>query len=128
MGTLAVEDRDVMRVILEEVKKRDLCFVDATLEQYSSVAELGRTLEVPVYVLGSVSQIDQGVRDAATLKIRFNDFVSDCSKRGYGVGTLRTTPLALQLLGTELPRLARQGIVVMGVSEIVRAKALTPKG
>jgi len=127
MGGLAVEDRDVMRVVLEEVRDRKLYFVDATQEQYSEVEELGRVLEAPVYILTPVSQIDRGVKEAASLKIRFDDFVADCSRRGYGVGVVNASPQVLELLGRELPHLARQGVVVMGVSEIVRAKALASR-
>lgn len=125
MGSLAVEDRDVMRSLLEEVKELNLVFVDATAEKYSTSIELGREIDLPVIALDSVADVERGHGNAATVGIRFDDFVDVCRKRGYGVGVVVPQEGTLEVLESRLDALARQGIVVMGLGEVLRVEDLT---
>ena len=47
MGSMAVEDRDVMRALLEELGERELFFVDSTDEQYSLAGGIGEAHDNP---------------------------------------------------------------------------------
>lgn len=124
LGELAVEDRDVMRPVLEEMKRRGLYFVDATRSAYSSVPELARELGVPVYLVTSVSEVDEGKSDVSTVTIRFEDLARKCRAQGYAVGIIHAKEGTHAVLARELPRLAREGIVVMGLSEVMKVHAL----
>jgi hypothetical protein len=124
MGGLAVEDRDVMRPVLEELKERGVFLIDATQAQYSTVPDLARELEIPTYIVTSISQIDAVRRDAATVGIRFEDLVRRCRAKGYAIGIIHASEGTLEVLEERLPRLAREGIVVMGISEVMKAHAL----
>jgi polysaccharide deacetylase 2 family uncharacterized protein YibQ len=124
MGSLAVEDRDVMRPILEELKKRDLFLIEATHSQFSTVSELAREIEVPIFAVTSISEVDAGRGDAGTIGIRFDDLVRRCRAKGYAIGIVHPKAGTLTVLEDRLPRLAREGIVVMGLSEVMKAHAL----
>jgi len=125
MGSLAVEDRDVMRPILEEAKKRNLIFVDSTQEKFSTAADLGREIDVAVLTILGSGDIERGHTNAGTIQIRFDSFVKDSEKKGYGIARVRLQEGTLDVLERALPVLARRGIVVMGVGEVVRAERLT---
>jgi polysaccharide deacetylase 2 family uncharacterized protein YibQ len=122
MGSMAVEDRDVMRAILEELEERDLFLVDDTEEQYSLAEELGRETGTPVLVTTRSSQIDERRGDLSSVQIRFDAFVNQCRNRGYGVAIVRSRDTTLQVLEEQIPRLAQEGIVVVGLSEIMRIR------
>lgn len=124
MGSLAVEDRDVMRPVLEEMAEKGLFLVDPTTSDYSVVPELARELEVPVYEVTSVSQVDAGRKDEGTIGIRFDDLVRSVRAHGYALGIVHPKEGTLDVLEDRLPQLAREGIVVMSLSEVMRAHAL----
>ena len=124
MGSLAVEDRDVMRPVLEELRDRDLFLVEASRSQYSTVPALARELELPLFTISSISEVDAGRMDKATIGIRFDDLIRRCRAKGYAVGVIHAKDATLSVLEERLPRLAREGIVVMGLSEVMKAHAL----
>jgi polysaccharide deacetylase 2 family uncharacterized protein YibQ len=124
MGSLAVEDRDVMRPVLEELGKRDLYFIDAARSEYSTVPELARALEVPIFTISAVCEVDAGRRNEGTIGIRFDDLVRSVRAKGYAIGIIHAKDGTLAVLEDRLPRLAREGIVVMGLTEVMRAHAL----
>jgi polysaccharide deacetylase 2 family uncharacterized protein YibQ len=124
MGSLAVEDRDVMRPVLEELHARNLFLIEASRSQYSTVSELARALELPFYTVTSISEVDAGRRDEGTIGIRFDDLIRRCRAKGYAIGIIHARDVTLAVLEERLSRLAREGIVVMGISEIMRAHAL----
>lgn len=124
MGSLAVEDRDVVRPILEEFQKRNLFLIESTQSQYSAVPDLAREIGVPIFEVTSISEVDAGRRNAGTIGIRFNDLVRRVRAKGYALGLIHAKEGTLEVLEEQLPRLAREGIVVMGVSEIMKLHAL----
>lgn len=123
-GTLAVEDRDVMRAILEELVEPKLVFVDDTREEYSTARDLGREIGITVISVPNRSIVDQGRPDAYAIGVRFDDFVDSCRPNGYGVAILQLKERTIEVLRERIPRLAREGIVVMGLSEVAKLKAL----
>ena len=123
MGSLAIEDRDVMRPILEETRDRDLFFLDSTREQYSVAPSLGRDVGVPVLTLWKASFVDHQVQNSsAAIGIRLDDLVRHSLARGYGIGLIHARNATLQVLEERLPRLAREGVVVTGLSEVLDAR------
>lgn len=124
MGSLAVEDRDVMRPVLEELKKRDLFLIESTRSQYTIVPELAREIGIPLYQITSISEVDQARRNAGTIEIRFNDLIRRCRAKGYAIGIIHAREGTLKVLERRLPQLVREGIVVMGLSEVMKAHAL----
>ena len=124
LGSLAVEDRDVMRAVLEEIHKRGLFFLDTASSPYSTVQELAHEIGVPLYQVGMVSRVDERWHDAGSIGIRFDDLVRSARSRGYAIGIIHPRRATLEVLRDRLPRLAREGIVVLGLSQVMKAHAL----
>ncbi len=124
MGSLAVEDRDVTRAVLEEIHKKGLFFIDSAGAQFTTVPELAHEVGVPFYETSSISEVDAGHRDPGTIGIRFEDLVNRCRREGYAVGIVHARDGTYQVLADRLPALAREGIVVMGITEVMKMNAL----
>jgi polysaccharide deacetylase 2 family uncharacterized protein YibQ len=124
MGSLAVEDRDVMRPVLEEMKERDLYFLDSARSEYSTVPDLARELEVLLYTVTSLSEVDAGRRGQSAIEIRFDDLMRRVRVKGYAIGIIHAKSNTLKVLEDRLPRLAREGIVVLGLTEVMKVHAL----
>ena len=119
MGGLAVEDRDVMRPVLEEASERGLIFLDTTLEEYSVVRELGREVSVRVESIWKAGMIDERGGES-TVAIRFDSFVNISRSKGYGIGVIHAKEATLKVLAQTLPALAEEGVVVVPLSEVLR--------
>ena len=113
-----------MRPVLEELRERKLFFVDATHSQFSVVPELSRELDLPVYLVTSAAEVDEGKSSESTISIRFEDLARKCRAQRYAVGIIHARENTHAVLARELPRLAREGIVVMGLSEVMKVHAL----
>ena len=124
MGDLAVEDRDVMRAVLEELQKENLYLVDNTTSTYSTVPDLAREIGVLVFTAERSTEVDRSHRGEGTLGIRFDSLLDQARKAGYGIGIVHSSDAMLSVLKSRLPALAREGIVVMGLSEVMKAYAL----
>lgn len=124
MGSLAIEDRDVMRPVLEELAKEKLFFVDATGSTYSTTRELAHEIRLPHYLISSINEVDEGHTSAGTIGIRFDSLVGTCRAKGYAIGIIHANPATVEVLRRRLPQLAREGIVVMGLSEVMKGLAL----
>ncbi len=124
MGELAVEDRDVMRAVLEELAEKGVYLVDNTTSTYSTVEDLAREIGVQVFHAGSAEEVDRRHRGVGTLEIRFADLVKRATARGWGIGIIHSRESMIQILKEEMPRLLEQGIVVLPLTEVMKAHAL----
>ena len=124
MGSLAVEDRDVMRPVLEEFHSRGLFLLEASRSEYSVIPELAREIGVTIFTVASISEIDAGRNNEGTIGIRFDDLIRRCRAKGYAIGIVHAREATLSVLEDRLSRLAKEGIVVMGISEIMKVHAL----
>ena len=124
MGGLAVEDRDVMRAVLEELRARRLYFLDATQSPYSAVPDLAQELGVQALLVSSIAEVDEGRTSASTIAIRFQDLLRRCQAKGYAVGIIHPRAETHDVLVKLLPKMAEEGIVVMGLTEVMQAHAL----
>ena len=124
MGSLAVEDKDVMRPLLEELRDRELFFLETAHSDYTTVPDLARETGVLAYVVTSISEVDKGRRGEATVGIRFDDLIRRCRAKGYAIGIIHCKQSTLAVLEDRLPKLAREGIFVVGLTEVMKAYAL----
>jgi polysaccharide deacetylase 2 family uncharacterized protein YibQ len=117
MGGAAVNDRDVIRAVLGEVKRRDLLFVDAHGGGPSVVEEVGEEMGARTVTLGG--SLDGPKATAATIRARLKQLVSAAILRGTLVVSLRASPLSLAVLEGEIEKLSEQGIEIVPASRLV---------
>lgn len=117
MGSLAVEDRNVMRSILEEVRRRQGYFVESTRSTYSVVAAVAAELEVPTARLRN--NIDAGGGPLAGITANLEELAKQARKRGAAIGLIHPQPATVQALRRLLPLWAAEGLEVVPLSELV---------
>lgn len=117
MGSLAVEDRSVMRAILGEVRRREGYFVESTRSTYSTVPAVAAELEVPTARLRN--NIDAGGGSLAGITANLEELAGLAQRRGSAAGVVHPRPATVQALRKLMPRWAAQGLEVVPLSELV---------
>jgi polysaccharide deacetylase 2 family uncharacterized protein YibQ len=117
LGELAVEDRDVMRAVLQKVAERHAYFVESTASSFSVVRETAA--QVGAASLKLRDEIDApGVKEA---RVRRNlaALAEEAQERGVAVGLIHPYPATVAALKSLLPEWQRNGIELVPLSEIV---------
>jgi len=117
MGGAAVNDPDVMRAVLGEVKRRDLLFVDAHGGGPTLVEEMGEEMGVKTLTLGGT--LDMSGANAAGIRARLRQLVTTATQRGTLVVSFKASILTLGVIESERARLAEQGIEIVPASKLV---------
>ena len=117
MGSAFTMDADRMRVLLSEVKKRGLFFVDSVTSSRSCAYAVARELGVPaarrqVFLDNST--------DPAAIRARIAEAEGIARKEGRAVAIGHITkPATIEALREELPRLQSEGIELVRVSDLL---------
>lgn len=117
MGGAAVNDRDVIRAVLGEVKRRDLLFVDAHGGGPSVVEEVGEEIGARTLTLGGT--LDATNMNSAGIRAKLKQLTSTATQRGTLVVSVKANALTLTVLEAERDHLAEQGIEIVPASRLV---------
>jgi len=117
MGGAAVNDPDVMRAVLGEVKRRDLLFIDAHGGGPTLVEEMGEEMGVKTLTLGGT--LDMSGATVVAIRARLRQLVETATQRGTLVVSFRASMLTLGVIESERGRLAEQGIEIVPASRLV---------
>lgn len=117
MGGAAVNDPDVMRAVLGEVKRRDLIFIDAHGAGPSVVEELGEEMGVRALTLGGM--LDGTGATTASIRTRLKQLVRTAIQRGTLVVSFKANALILSAIEAERSLLAEQGVEIVSASRLV---------
>jgi polysaccharide deacetylase 2 family uncharacterized protein YibQ len=117
MGGAAVNDPDVMRAVLGEVKRRDLVFIDAHGGGPTLVEEMGEEMGVRTLTLGG--SLDMNGATTALIRLKLKQLVQTATQRGTLVIAFKANALTLGVLEAERAKLAEQGIEIVPASRLV---------
>jgi uncharacterized protein len=117
MGGAAVNDPDVMRAVLGEVKRRDLVFIDAHGAGPTLVEEMGEEMGVKTLTLGGT--LDMNAATAAGIRAKLRQLIMSATQRGTLVVSFRASMLTLGVIESERANLAEQGIEIVPASKLV---------
>jgi polysaccharide deacetylase 2 family uncharacterized protein YibQ len=116
LGSAALNDPDVLRAVLDELKRRDLPFIDAHTSGSSMVEEIGE--ETGARTLPVSASLDDARGTAASVRARVREIASDAIQKGSIVVMVRPSALVLDVLESELPRIKAQGIALVPISRV----------
>jgi len=116
MGSRMVEDEMKMRVILEEMKKRGLFFMDSRTSPHSRVYDLARSMGVKT---AKRHVFLDGRHTVAYIKRQLDLVAEVALENGCGIAIGHLHPTTLEALRTHLPRLAERGIQFVWLSEVL---------
>lgn len=119
MGSKATTDKELMSIVLEEIKKRGLYFIDSYTTDRSVALEVARSLG-----LRAASRqvfLDSGRRrnDPAYIRGQMEELAEIARKEGQAIGIGHPKAVTLKVLQEMMPELAEEGIQFVTVSEVV---------
>jgi len=117
LGSAAVNDADVMRAVLLELRHRDLPFIDAHGAGPSVAEQIGEEVGARVLTLGG--NMDGAGVNGAAARARLKQIVAAATQRGALVVSIRANAVLLTVLESERENLRAQGLEIVPASEIV---------
>lgn len=115
MGSAAVNDPDVMKSVLGELRRRDLPFLDAHGPGPSVVEEMGEHLGARTATVGAT--LDGAT--AASVKAKLPALVENAIQRGVIIVSIRANGAVLTALEAERAALAARGVEMVPVSSLI---------
>jgi len=116
LGSAALNDPDVMRAVLDELKRRDLPFINSYLTGPTMVEEIGEETGARTLLAGGSIDDDKGT--AASVRARVRELTSEAIQRGTLVVMVRPSALVLDILESELPKMKAQGLELVPISRV----------
>lgn len=116
LGSAALNDPDVMRAVLDELKRRDLPFINSYLTGPTMVEEIGEETGARTLLAGGSIDDDKGT--AASVRARVRELTSEAIQRGTLVVMVRPSTLVLDILESELPKMKAQGLELVPISRV----------
>ena len=116
MGSLMLEDRKSMRVILDELKIRGLYFLDSRTTPRSVGYELAQAIGVPS---ASRQIFLDNKQDVDYIKSQIELLIKKALKDGKAVGIGHLHPLTIKALKESAPRFRESGVTLVGLSKLV---------
>jgi len=116
LGSAALNDPDVMRAVLDELKRRDLPFLDSHTTGSSMVEEIGEETGARTLLIGG--DIDDEKGTAASVRARVRELAATAIQKGTLVVMVRPSTLVLDILESELPKMKAQGLELVPISRV----------
>ncbi len=116
LGSAALNDPDVMRAVLDELKRRDLPFIDSHPSGPSMVEQIGEETGARTLTVGASLDDDKGT--AASVRAKIKEIAATAVQRGSLVVMVRPSALVLDILESELPRIKAQGVELVPISRV----------
>jgi polysaccharide deacetylase 2 family uncharacterized protein YibQ len=118
MGSRYTGDRAGMRVVMEELRKRGLLFLDSVTTPKSVAPELARNYQVP---FATRHIFIDNVQNVAAVTAQLAKAESYARKHGAAIAIGHPHDATIEALSQWLPALESKGLVLVPVSAIVRA-------
>ncbi len=123
MGSAATADRELMRLVLGEIKKRRLFFLDSATTANSVAGEVCRDEGVPWIRRDVFLDVTAGKDEEETRRLigeRLHRLAEVARERGRAVGIGHDRALTLEVLRDTMPELEKEGIRFVRLSELLK--------
>jgi len=117
MGSLITQNKEIMKIILAEIKSRDLFFIDSRTTEKSIAYRLAREMGLPCGQRDIF--LDSEVNRKSILS-QIEKLIHLCQQRGRAIAIGHPYPETLNLLSEAITRIERAGIKIVPVSRIIR--------
>jgi polysaccharide deacetylase 2 family uncharacterized protein YibQ len=117
MGSRGTADREKMTIILKELKRRRLFFLDSYTTPESVVSEVGRSVGLPVLTRGVfLDNVDS--KPAIREVIRKLKILAREKGSAIGIGHYRKN--TLEVLKNDIPKLKNEGFKIISLKDLIR--------
>jgi hypothetical protein len=116
-GSLVTEDRRIMGIVLSDLKKRNLFFIDSLTSPKSIAFEEAKKTEVPAE---ERDVFIDNQKELAYNEKQIQELKSTAQKRGFAIGIGHDDPVTLQALEKNMPLLESEGFEFVYAVELVQ--------
>ena len=116
MGSRFTEDSELMRIVLKDIQKRDLFFLDSRTTPKTVGFELAKEMGIKT---GQRNVFLDNNRDVSKIKTQIAELVKLSKRNGGAIGIGHPHPEMLQALQETIPSLRDNGIEVVPVSMLL---------
>lgn len=120
LGSKATADEELMRIVLEEVKKRGLYFIDSYTTEKSVALEVAGDLGLRAASRQLFLDLGWERNDPDYTRGQMRKLAELARKEGQAIGIGRLVPSTLKVLREMMPELAGEGIQFVTASEVVK--------
>jgi polysaccharide deacetylase 2 family uncharacterized protein YibQ len=116
MGSRFTEDPELMRIVLEGIKEKDLFFLDSRTTPKTVGFKVARELGIKT---GQRSVFLDNERDVSKIKARISELIELSRRNGGAIGIGHPHPETIQALREILPSLKENGVELVPVSSLL---------
>lgn len=114
MGSRGTTDREMMGIILKELKRRHLFFLDSYTTKDSVVPEICRSVGLPVLTRGVFLDNSDSKKD---IQAEIENLKKIAREKGTAIAIGHYRKNTLEVLAKEIPRLRAQGFEIISLKE-----------
>ncbi|NMH60091.1 divergent polysaccharide deacetylase family protein [Alteromonas ponticola] len=114
MGSMLTQQTEPMLALMQEIKARDLFFVDSRTTVNSVAEQVARNIGLPVV---SRNVFIDHTMTVESMEKSLQRLVSLAKRRGFAVGIAHPHPMTVRFLLESLPSLEQQGIYLVSANQ-----------
>lgn len=115
MGSLGTEDSRLMRLVIQQLQKKNMRLLDSKTSKNSVIETIGTECGMP-YVRRNIFLDNRS--DAGYIKAQLNRLIAHAHTYGYAIGIGHYRPATLQVLKEVLPTVEQQGVRLVRLRDI----------
>lgn len=116
MGSKFTEDAELMTVVMQEVKRKNMFFLDSRTSPDSVVEKLARSMKVDS---AERNVFLDNTREKGYIKGQIRELVAIAKKKGKAIGIGHPHPETIEALRETVDELAKEGVTVVRLSELI---------
>jgi len=120
MGSKATEDRRLMSIVLEEMRAKNLFFIDSLVTSKSICHETARANHVP---FAQRNVFLDNVNSRKYIENQFQELAQKARENGKAIGIGHARPLTWQILKEQLPKLENEGYEILTIKDLLSSSA-----
>ncbi len=126
MGSAATSDEATMAILMKILKRRGLYFLDSLTTSRSVAYREAR--KAGVRALRNRTFLDYDLESPVSIRANLQVLVDSARKNGFAVGIGHPHPVTAQVLAEEIPRLKREGVRFVTLSELLALQDAAQEG
>lgn len=117
MGSKVTSNRHQMTVILDEIRKKGIYFIDSRTTAKTVAYDVAREMGVPTAKRDVFIDVEN---TKESIIRRLWELADKAGKNGFSVGIGHCRPLTLEVLKEEIPKISAKGYHFVPISDVVR--------
>lgn len=117
MGSKITEDRELMEIILNKIKQKDLFYIDSRTTSHSIAYDVARELNIPTAKRDVFIDTEP---NKTSIKNGLWQLTTIAQKKGYAIGIGHCSRMTLEVLQTEISKIQKKGYKFVKISKLVQ--------